>query len=137
MAAKAASASIFAALGDHTRLRLLARLCAGGPQNVTRLTAGSAVSRQAVAKHLRVLAEAGLVRGLRHGRESRWEVAPEQIELARRYLDRISEQWTRRLKALERHLDGMLDAETSLAAPATRGTPAARTRAGPRRRGSR
>jgi DNA-binding transcriptional ArsR family regulator len=99
------SAPIFAALGDETRLRLVARLCAGGPQSIARLTVGSQVTRQAVAKHLLVLADAGLVRGERQGRESRWALEPEQLEVARRYLDWMSEQWTERLAALERHLD--------------------------------
>jgi DNA-binding transcriptional ArsR family regulator len=103
----AGSAPIFAALGDQTRLALLARLCAGGPQSIARLTAGSEVTRQAVTKHLLVLAGAGLVRGVRHGRESRWALEPDQLQVARRYLDWISEQWTERLEALERHLDSM------------------------------
>jgi DNA-binding transcriptional ArsR family regulator len=101
------SAPIFAALGDATRLRLVARLCAGGPQSITALTAGSEVTRQAVTKHLLVLADAGLVRGARQGRESRWALEPAKLEVARRYLDLISEQWTARLEALERHLDSM------------------------------
>ena len=105
--ARRSSAPIFAALGDETRLRLVARLCTGGPQSIARLTAGSDITRQAVTKHLLVLADAGLVRGMRQGRESRWALEPEQLEVARRYLDLISEEWTRRLDALERHLDSM------------------------------
>jgi DNA-binding transcriptional ArsR family regulator len=101
------SAPIFAALGDETRLRLVARLCSGGPQSIARLTAGSEVTRQAVTKHLLVLAGAGLVRGVRQGRESRWALKPEQLEAARRYLELISERWTERLEALERHLESM------------------------------
>ncbi|MGH9319094.1 MAG: ArsR/SmtB family transcription factor [Vicinamibacteria bacterium] len=101
------SAPIFAALGDETRLRLVARLCAGGPQSIARLTAGSEVTRQAVTKHLLVLADAGLVRGERQGRERRWALEPEQLEAARRYLELISDQWTQRLDALERHLESM------------------------------
>jgi len=102
-----AGAPIFAALGDETRLRILARLCSGGPQSITRLTAGSEVTRQAVTKHLQVLADAGLVRGVRQGRESRFSLESAQLEVARRYLERISEQWTHSLQALERHLDSM------------------------------
>jgi DNA-binding transcriptional ArsR family regulator len=101
------SAPIFAALGDETRLGPVARLCAGGPQSIARLTAGSAVTRHAVSKHLRVLAGAGLVRSERRGRESRWALEPDRIEVARRYLDHMSERWTRRLEALERHLDAL------------------------------
>jgi DNA-binding transcriptional ArsR family regulator len=99
------SAPIFAALGDTTRLRLVARLCEGGPQSIARLTSGSDFTRQAISKHLRVLADAGLVRGIRQGRESRWEVEPLQLEVARRFLDRIARRWDERLRALERHLE--------------------------------
>lgn len=101
------SAPLFAALGDETRLRLVARLCSGGPQSIARLTAGSKVTRQAVTKHLLVLADAGLVRGVRQGRESRWALKPEQLEVARHHLELISEQWTERLEALERYLESM------------------------------
>jgi DNA-binding transcriptional ArsR family regulator len=100
-------APIFSALGDETRLRLVAGLCGGGPQSITRLAAGSAVTRQAITKHLLVLSDAGLVRGMRQGRESRWALEPEPLDVARRYLDLIGEQWTRRLQALERHLRSM------------------------------
>ncbi len=105
----AGSAPLFAALGDETRLELLARLCAGGPQSIARLTAGSHVTRQAVTKHLLVLADAGLVSSSRRGRETRWTLQPAQLEVARRYLDRMEEQWTWRLQALERHLETMAD----------------------------
>jgi DNA-binding transcriptional ArsR family regulator len=109
MAAKsgafAGSASIFAALGDETRLGLVARLCSGGPQSIARLTEGLDVTRQAVTKHLLVLADAGLVRGVREGRESRWELEPDRLEEARRHLQRISDEWNRRLEALAAHLD--------------------------------
>ena len=67
---------VFAALGDPTRLAIVARLCGSGPQSTKRLTTGSAVTRQAVTKHLRVLSGAGLVRGVRRGRERIWEIEP-------------------------------------------------------------
>ena len=111
------SAPLFAALGDETRLRIVARLCAGGPQSIARLTAGSDVTRQAITKHLQVLAGVGLVRGVREGRESRWAIEPEQLEVARRYLDMISEEWSRRLEALERHLESMPDAKPAARRP--------------------
>jgi DNA-binding transcriptional ArsR family regulator len=101
------SAPIFAALGDEARLRIVARLCAGGPQSIARLTLGSKITRQAVTKHLLVLADAGLIRSERRGRERRWALEAEQLEVARHYLDLISEQWSRRLEALERHLESM------------------------------
>jgi len=87
------SAHIFAALGDETRLRLVSRLCNDGPMSITRLTAGSKVTRQAVAKHLHVMKAAGLVRSARSGRESIWQLDQRRIAEARHYLDLISKQW--------------------------------------------
>src|SRR6266508_3250724 len=88
-----AAAPLFAALGDETRLRLVVRLCAEGPLSIARLTEGADVTRQAVTKHLHVLAGARLVRGVRKGRERVWELEPETVEEARRCLDAISSQW--------------------------------------------
>jgi len=87
------SSQLFAALGDETRLRLVFRLCDGGPMSITRLAVGSKVTRQAVTKHLRVMEQAGLVRNARHGRESIWQLERRRLEDARRYLDLISKQW--------------------------------------------
>lgn len=89
----AKAAPVFAALGDPTRLRVVARLCTHGPQSITRLSEGAAVTRQAITKHLHSLSGAGLVRGRREGREQIWELDTEQLALAHRYLDQISEQW--------------------------------------------
>lgn len=75
------------------RLRLVARLSEHRPLSLTRLAAGTGITRQGVAKHLRVLAEAGLVRGARKGREKLWELEPERFDAARRFLERISTKW--------------------------------------------
>ena len=88
-----ALASIFAALGDPTRLKLVAVLCAGGAFSIAQLTANTDISRQGVTKHLHVLAEAGVVRGVKQGRERLWQLEPAQIEEARRTLDVIGKQW--------------------------------------------
>ena len=61
--------------------------------SIARLTDGTHVTRQAVTKHLQVLADAGLVRGRRQGRQSLWELEPRPLEAARRYLDLISKRW--------------------------------------------
>jgi len=101
------SAPVFSALGDKTRLELVARLCsAGGPLSISRLTEASAVTRQAITKHLTILAEAGLVRDIRVGRERLWEVETRQIEEARRCLDRISSQWDDALARLKIAVEG-------------------------------
>ena len=98
-------ASVFAALGDATRLSVLARLCDGRPQSITRLTAGTDLSRQAVTKHLRVLANAGVVRSVRIGRESLFELEPQPIEEVRNYLDSVSKQWDDALARLKSHVE--------------------------------
>jgi DNA-binding transcriptional ArsR family regulator len=95
------SASVFAALGDETRLRLVARLGREGPLSIARLTDGSDVTRQAVSKHLRVLADAGLARGMRQGREQVWQLEGAQLEEARRSLERISRRWDEALLRLK------------------------------------
>lgn len=92
---------MFAALGDQTRLWLVARLCDGGPLSITSLTAGSRVTRQAITKHLRVLESAGLVRSRRSGRESLWQLEQHRLREARRYLDQISAQWDEALDRLK------------------------------------
>jgi DNA-binding transcriptional ArsR family regulator len=86
-------APIFAALGDATRLRIVAKLSATGPLSIARLTEGEAMTRQAITKHLSVLAEAGLVRDVRHGRERRWALELSPLDTARRYLDLVSQRW--------------------------------------------
>jgi DNA-binding transcriptional ArsR family regulator len=97
------SAPVFAALGDETRLQIVARLCAEGPLSITRLSEGAGVTRQAITKHLNALSAAGLARHVKSGREQIWELETRRLEMARRCLDRISDQWDialGRLKAL-------------------------------------
>jgi DNA-binding transcriptional ArsR family regulator len=100
------SAPVFAALGDETRLRLVALLCVGGAMSIAQLTAGTDITRQAVTKHLTVLAEAGLVRDLKLGRERLWEFEPTRLEEARRSLESISLQWDRALMRLKSAVEG-------------------------------
>ncbi len=69
--------------------------------SISRLTEGSGITRQGVTKHLRVLADAGLVRGRRQGKESIWQLERRQLEEARRSLDLISQQWDRALDRLK------------------------------------
>ena len=99
-AALAASVPVFAALGDETRLRVVTRLSEEGPLSIARLTEGTEVSRQAVTKHLRVLEDAGLVRGDREGRENVYRLEPRRLVQARQWLDVISDEWDARLDRL-------------------------------------
>ncbi len=94
------SAALFAALGDETRLRLVAVLCVGGAFSIAQLTAGTDITRQAVTKHLQVLAGAGLVRDVKAGRERLWEFEPAQLDEARRSLEMIARQWDDALERL-------------------------------------
>jgi DNA-binding transcriptional ArsR family regulator len=98
-------ASVFAALGDETRLSVLARLSAGEPQSIARLTTGTKLTRQAVTKHLRVLEDAGVVKSTRAGRESLFELEPKPIEDLRDYLDEVSKQWDDALDRLKRFIE--------------------------------
>lgn len=93
-------ASVFAALGDETRLSVLGRLSAGTPQSITRLTEGTRLSRQAVTKHLRVLETAGVVRSIRAGRENLFALETKRLADARHYLDEVSRQWDDALQRL-------------------------------------
>ena len=98
-----ARAAIFAALGDETRLALVGRLSDGTPHSISRLAAGSRLTRQAITKHLKVLEGAGVVRSIRVGRESLFEFRPQRLQEAEAYLARVSQQWDAalgRLKAL-------------------------------------
>ena len=99
------AARTFAALGDETRLRLIAVLCAGGAMSITQLTSGTQITRQAVTKHLHVLAEAGLVRDVKNGRERLWEFERDKLEEARRSLDFIAQQWDQALASLKRAVE--------------------------------
>src|SRR6202171_6284173 len=94
-------APIFAALGDEMRLRLVATLCMGGAMSITQLTSGADITRQAITKHLDVLAAAGLVRDVKVGRERLWEFEPAQLDEARRSLDIIAQQWDHALAKLK------------------------------------
>ena len=95
------AAPLFAALGDETRLALVSRLGSSGPLSITRVTEGANVTRQAVTKHLQVLAGAGLVRDEWRGRERLWVFEAARLAEARRCLDVISSQWEDALSRLK------------------------------------
>jgi len=96
-----ASAAIFAALGDETRLRLIARLSDDGPLSIASLADGFDISRQAISKHLRVISEAGLAKCGRRGRETVWQLEHDGLAEARGYLQTISKDWDDRLRRLK------------------------------------
>ena len=98
-------APIFAALGDEMRLRLIAALCVGGAMSIAQLTSGTDITRQAITKHLDVLAAAGLVRDAKVGRERLWELEPSRLDEARRSLEIIAQQWDHALARLKRAVE--------------------------------
>jgi DNA-binding transcriptional ArsR family regulator len=94
-------AAIFAALGDPTRLALIGKLGDGEAYSITRLSTGTAMTRQAVTKHLQVLEKIGLVRHARLGRESHFALRPRPIAEAQIYLEDIAQQWDAALARLK------------------------------------
>ena len=98
-------ATVFFALGDKTRLQLIAVLCAGGAFSIAQLTANTDFTRQAVTKHLQVLAHAGLVKDLKSGRERLWQFDPAQMEEARLSLEVIGKQWESALGRLKQFVE--------------------------------
>jgi DNA-binding transcriptional ArsR family regulator len=95
------TAPIFAALGDEIRLGLVTRLASRDALSIAQLTENTSVTRQAVTRHLEVLAEAGLVQGTRRGREHLWQLEPARLAIARQSLDQISRWWDEKLTVLK------------------------------------
>lgn len=94
-------ALVFFALGDETRLLLLAKLATGEHQSISALTEGSELTRQAVTKHLRFLEMAGIVRGVRAGREKLFQINTRRVKEAKKYLERVSAEWDSALARLQ------------------------------------
>jgi DNA-binding transcriptional ArsR family regulator len=95
--------AVFAVLADPTRRSLLDQLAKDGPLSATQLAQTYTVTRQAVVKHLAVMADAGLLQSERQGREVRYELRAAQLDEAAAWLSAVGAQWDRRLHALERH----------------------------------
>ena len=98
-------APVFAALGNGTRLSLVAKLSEGHPKSIAELTKGLRVTRQAVTKHLQVLEDAEIVRSVRSGRESLFELDPQPIREVLEYADDMSARWDRALARLKSHVE--------------------------------
>ncbi len=95
---------VFAALGDPGRRSLVEAVAARGTATATELAAERPVTRQAVAKQLSALAEAGLLRATRSGRETRYEVTPAPLDEAVEWMVSVGAAWDERLAALRRSL---------------------------------
>ena len=97
---------VFAAIGDETRWSILAAL-GEGDASASALSDRLPVTRQAIAKHLAVLHEVGLVEPVRDGREVRYRVLGAQLSEAARKLEAIGTEWDRRLAAIKRIAEGL------------------------------
>lgn len=105
MSRAAERAAVFAALGDPTRLDLLARLPAGRGASISRLAAALPMSRQAVTRHLQVLEAAGLIVSRREGRETRYAPQPQRLAEAGDWLAEVGAQWAGTLGRLKGHAE--------------------------------
>lgn len=94
------------ALGDPTRREIVARLASTSETTATDLARDLPITRQAVAKHLATLREAGVVESERHGRESRYRLRPEEIRSAAAWLEDVGARWDRRLGRLRDLAEG-------------------------------
>jgi DNA-binding transcriptional ArsR family regulator len=100
-----AKAAVFAALGDETRLSLLARLCDGQRYSIAALTQGTKLTRQAVTKHLRVLERVRIVHATRDGRQSLFTFDPQPVIEMKEYLELVSKQWDDALVRLKNFVE--------------------------------
>ncbi|WP_407358786.1 metalloregulator ArsR/SmtB family transcription factor [Microbacterium sp. LTA6] len=97
---------MFAALGDETRWSILAAL-GEGDASASALAGRLPVTRQAIAKHLAVLQEVGLVEPVRVGREVRFRVIGAELSATAQKLDMIGRDWDRRLAAIKEIAEGL------------------------------
>jgi DNA-binding transcriptional ArsR family regulator len=116
--------AVFVALADSTRRRVLELLAQSGGATATQLAGSFPVTRQAIAKHLQVLADAGLATSERRGRETQWTLTPEALGPALAWMQSLGEGFEDRLSALQRHLADR-QAERGIGAIRPRPTPAA------------
>jgi len=98
-------ASVFAALGDATRLQLIQRLTDAESLSIKELSHGLPLSRQGVTKHLKILERAGMLESQRQGREQRFTICPDPIRAAGDYLSHVSQQWEAALSRLQRFIE--------------------------------
>jgi DNA-binding transcriptional ArsR family regulator len=104
--AEAIAEQVFTALADPTRRNILAALAAGGPATATALAERLPITRQAIAKHLALLARAGLVTGeLGERRRVRYRLRSAPMQVAQQFLAALAHDWDQRLDALKDHLE--------------------------------
>ena len=102
---KAEPATLFAALGEPTRISLLERLGDGQPRSIASLARDMPISRQALTKHLRVLETAGLASVGRDGRQTLYRIDPAGLLAAEAWIGTVSRQWDMAIDRLKRHVE--------------------------------
>jgi len=109
--------ALLEAVADNSRRQVLDLLLAHGAVTPTALAAELPFSRQAVAKHLAVLDRAGLVEGTRQGREVRYSVRPEHLDVAVRAMAKVAARWDARLDAIKRMAEASAEARRKRRTP--------------------
>lgn len=100
-----AAATLFDALGDPNRLRIVVRLCDSGPSSTSQVTQAIPVTRQAATKHLQSLEAAGLVVSSRRGRERIWTLQTMPLTDAGDYLNQLSRRWDTAVDRLRAYVE--------------------------------
>jgi DNA-binding transcriptional ArsR family regulator len=95
---------VFQALADPTRRWVIERLTQVEAETASNLAAQLPITRQAISKHVNILVEAGLVVSHQVGRERRYSLVPEPLDVANDWIESISRQWDRRLQRLQKYL---------------------------------
>jgi DNA-binding transcriptional ArsR family regulator len=104
MSSPLAKQDVFQAIADPTRRQVL-ELLVDCEMPVTAISGHFPISRTAVSKHLRILANAGLVTERKVGRETRYRLEPEPLQDLQRWLDYYSRFWKNKLNALQRYVE--------------------------------
>ena len=110
---EAVAEEVFGALADPTRRGILAVLAAHGPATATDLSNSLPITRQAIAKHLALLAEAGLVAAEPgEGRRVRYRLRSAPMQVAQQFLAALARDWDGQLVALQDHLNATTPASS-------------------------
>jgi DNA-binding transcriptional ArsR family regulator len=105
-ASESVAEAVFAALADPNRRAILAALAAGGPATATDLAARLPITRQGIAKHLALLADAGLVKAKQgERRRVRYQLRSGPMRVAQQFLAALARDWDTPLTALRSHLE--------------------------------
>jgi DNA-binding transcriptional ArsR family regulator len=97
--------SVFHALADPTRRAMIRALSDSGPATLAELSSRMPMSRQAVAKHLTLLRDAGLVAGQGEVRGRRYELRPGALSDAMGWMVDVGAGWDARLRRLKREVE--------------------------------